>query len=66
MSKKVDRWLTYGRKQCANGDHWFIMDYGGYLCCPICGQTQPRIKPNELTEYNCYLVNSMKFQKAVS
>ncbi len=64
MSKKVDRWLNYGKKRCAKGDHWFIMDYGSYLLCPICGEKQPVTDRNALTEYNGYLVQGMPLVEA--
>ncbi len=62
--KKVEKWLKKGRKNCAKGYHWYIMDYGTYLLCPMCGQRKEKGNVNEMTEYNCYLVNPMKFEKA--
>ncbi len=57
MSKKVNRWLSYGKKRCAKGDHWYIIDFGSYLLCPICGYRQQRPDQNILSEYNCYIVD---------
>ena len=63
MSKKVDRWLGYGRKRCAKGDHWYIMHYSDYMVCPICGDRQEY--GDAMPEYNGYIVCEPKFEKAV-
>ena len=64
MSKKVDKWLEKGRKNCAKGEHWFKLDYGTYLVCPICGEHYDKVDINEMNEHNCFLVNSMEFERA--
>lgn len=65
MSRKVDRWLSYGRKRCAGGDHWYILDFGDYLVCPICGCKRDKTELDlPLTEYNCFLVNAVKIERA--
>jgi hypothetical protein len=64
MSRQVDRWLKKGRKNCAKGNHWYIMDYGKFCLCPICGKQDQDRKPGHWDEYNVYLVNSMKFKEA--
>ena len=56
MSKKVDRWLKYGKDRCLTGDHWFVLDFGDYLLCPICGQKKVGDRIH-MSEYNCWLVS---------
>jgi len=63
MSQQVDKWLIKGRKNCAKGKHWFIMNFGDYLLCPVCGEKK-EVKDIFVTEYNAYLVNEMGFEKA--
>lgn len=58
MSKKVNRWLEFGKKRCVKGDHWFVLDFGDYLLCPICGQKK-EIKRTEMPEYNCWIVREV-------
>ena len=63
MSRQVNKWLVKGRKNCKKGNHWWIMDFGDYCLCPVCGI---EIKTKELTldgtillPFNAYLVNEM-------
>lgn len=62
MSKKVDRWLLKGLKNCAEDRHWFILNYGSHLVCPVCGKEK---KPEDgiMEEYNGYLVQPVLFKK---
>ena len=61
MSKKVNKWLKKGQKNCRKGDHWYVLDYPDHLTCPVCGD----IKPSEsVPEYNTYIVMSPKIQRA--
>ena len=55
MSTEVDVWLGIGRNSCALGHHWYILDYGDYLICPVCGSKQDK-ELTDMTEYNAYLV----------
>ena len=55
MSRKVDRWISFGRKRCKKDDHWYVLDFGKYLLCPICGHTKKQ-EPEDMTEYNCWIV----------
>lgn len=64
MSRKVNRWLGFGRERCKKGDHWFVLDFGKYLLCPICGQMK-EIERGEMSEYNCWIVTEPKIKKAV-
>ena len=62
--KAVDRWLKKGRKNCKKGNHWFIMDFGDHLLCPVCGKEIRSDRENwRMTEYNAYLVNTPQFEK---
>ena len=58
--KKVQKWLVKGKKNCKRGDHWWMLCYGDYFVCPVCGK---RISERELTlnggvlpPFNAYLV----------
>ncbi len=64
MPKSVNKWLEKGRKNCAKGDHWLMLDYGDNLVCPVCNN---RFPPEEgMTEYNCYIVRSPEWEKDVN
>ena len=65
MSKQVDKWLEKGRKNCAKGDHWFIMSFPEYQMCPICGSKRKYDDEKvPLLEYNAYIVVFPMIEKA--
>lgn len=63
MSREVDSWLAEGRERCKQGDHWFTLDYGEYLLCPICGKREETERKGT-SEYNCWIVRGVEFKKA--
>ena len=52
---RVDKWLKKGKENCAKGNHWFVLDYGTYMVCPVCKEIKP--KPDGyMMEHNGYVV----------
>jgi len=63
--KKVNEWVRQGRENCNNGDHWFMLDYGDRMVCPVCGKSKPMPQPREdISEYNAYIVCTPEIIKA--
>ena len=62
MSKKVNKWLKKGLKNCKRGEHWYILQFPDCLYCPICGH-EAKVNDSGLPEYNTLLVCGMKFEK---
>ncbi len=60
--KKVDKWLERGRKNCREGNHWLILDYGDCLICPVCNHKES--SGMGMSEYNCFLVTAQELVKA--
>ncbi len=64
MSKRVDKWLKKGRKNCKKGEHWYILQFPNCLYCPVCGHREK--DDGTMPEYNTLLVCEMKWEMAGS